>query len=63
VALKLNISEEKERFLLDTGADVSVINSRNVIGTAKFEPRRKTRLKGINGAVIVTHGTVEANIF
>jgi hypothetical protein len=48
--------------LLDTGADVSVISSKKLIGTTKFEPRRKTRLKSVNGAVIETHGIVEANI-
>jgi hypothetical protein len=33
-----------------------------VIGTTEFEPRKKTRLKRVNGAVIETHGVVEANI-
>jgi hypothetical protein len=57
------MSEEKELlFLLDTGADVSVISSKKLIGTTKFEPRRKTWLKSVNEAVIETHGIVEAKI-
>ena len=62
VTLKFDISEKELLFLLDTGADVSIINSRKVIGTTKFEPRRKTRLKSVNEAIIESHGIVAANV-
>jgi hypothetical protein len=59
----LDISEEEELlFLLDTGADMSVINSKKLIGTTKFDPQGKIRLKSVNGAIVETHGVVEANI-
>jgi hypothetical protein len=59
----LDISEEKELlFLLHMGADVSVRNSQKVIGTTKFDPQRKIRIKSVNGAIVETHGVVEANI-
>jgi hypothetical protein len=63
IKLKLDISKEKELHLLvDTGADVSVINSKKLISTTEFEPRQKVRLKSVDGSVVETHGLVKAQV-
>jgi hypothetical protein len=63
IAMKLSISKQKELFfLLDTGADVSVLSSKKLIGETRFEPLQKVRLKSANGSIVETHGLVKAEI-
>jgi hypothetical protein len=63
IELKLDISEEKGLFfLLDTGADVSVVKSKKLIGTTEFESQQKVRLKCIDGSVVETHGLVKTQV-
>jgi hypothetical protein len=57
---KLDISKEKGLFfLLDTGADVSVIKSTRLIDSTEFEPWKKVKLKCIDGSIVETHGLVQ----
>jgi hypothetical protein len=63
IRFKIDISKEDELyFLVDTGADVSIISSKKLIGTTEFEPRQKVRLKSFDGSIVETHGLVSANI-
>jgi hypothetical protein len=63
IKLTLDISKEEDLlFLLDTGADVSVINSKKLINTTEFEPQQKVRLKSVHGSVVETHGLVKAQV-
>jgi hypothetical protein len=48
--------------LVDSGADVSLLRSKNLLGAAEFEPEEKIRIKSVNGSVIETHGSIEAKI-
>lgn len=49
-------------FLVDSGADISLIKSEKLLGTATFEPRDRVRVKSVNGAIIETHGRIETRI-
>jgi hypothetical protein len=63
IKLTLDISKENELFfLLNTGADVSVINSKKLISTTEFEPQQKVRLKCVDGSIVETHGLVKAQV-
>jgi hypothetical protein len=63
VKFRLDISRDRELyFLLDTGADVSIIKSEKLIGSTEFEPREKVKLKGVEGSIVETHGSVNARI-
>jgi len=46
-------------FLVDSGADISLIKSEKLLGTATFEPRDRVLVKSVNGAFIETHGRIE----
>jgi hypothetical protein len=48
--------------LWDTGADVSVINSKKLISTAEFQPQQKVRLESVDGSVVETLGLVKAQV-
>ena len=49
-------------FLIDTGADISLIKGNKLIGTTEYDPGRKVRVKCVDGSPIETHGIVEARI-
>jgi hypothetical protein len=49
----------KLHFLVDSGADISLIKSEKLLGAATFEPRDRVRVKSVNGAIIETHGRIE----
>lgn len=48
--------------MLDTGAEVSVIKSKRLIGSTRLDPQRKVRLKSVDGSIIETHGVVKARV-
>jgi predicted aspartyl protease len=63
IKFKLDIGRDEELyFLLDTGADVSIIKSEKLIGSTEFEPREKIKLKSVDGSIVETHGSVTAKI-
>ena len=49
-------------FLVDTGADVSLIKGSKLKGATEFNPDAKVRIKCVDGSPMETHGTVDANI-
>ena len=52
----------KLHFLVDSGADISLVKSYKLSGTAQFEPRDRVRVKSVEGSVIETHGSIETRI-
>ena len=50
---------EKLQLLVDSGADISLLKCRRLLGTADFEPRDRVRVKSVEGSVIETHGSIE----
>jgi hypothetical protein len=63
VRLNLNISEEKGLlFLKDTGADLSLVKEKKLIGSTRYDPRKKVKVESVEGSEIETFGTVEAKV-
>jgi len=53
---------EKLHLLVDSAADISLLKSRKLLGTAEFEPRDGVRAKSVEGSVIETRGSIETKI-
>jgi hypothetical protein len=53
---------EKLHLLVDSGANISLLKSRRLLGTAQFEPRDRVRVKSVEGYVTETHGSTETKI-
>jgi transposase InsO family protein len=49
-------------FLVDSGADISLVKSEKLLSTAEFEPKDRVRVKSIEGSMIETHGSLETQI-
>jgi hypothetical protein len=47
---------------VDSGADISLVKSEKLLGTAEFEPRDRVRVKCIDGSILETHGSIETRI-
>jgi hypothetical protein len=47
---------------MDTGADISLLKSKRLLGEVEFEPRDRVRMSGVEGSVIETHGSTENKI-
>ena len=61
--LELDLSkEDKLYFLVDSGADISLVKSQKLLGTVEFEPRDRVRVKRVDGSILVTHGRIETRI-
>jgi len=62
--LKVDVSrvEEELLFLVDTGADVSLLKGSKLVGTAEFNPDKRIKVKCVDGSGIETHGAIEAKI-
>ena len=57
ITLELYVSQgHKVYFLVDIGADISLVKSYKLLGTAEFEPKDRVR---VEGSVIETHGSIE----
>jgi hypothetical protein len=63
VELNLDVENACTLYLLiDSGADVSILKSARLRGTAEFEPKDKIRIRSVEGSVIETHGSIGTNI-
>ena len=63
ITLELDTSQgHKLYFLVDSGADITLVKSYKLLGTAEFEPKDGVRVKSIGGAVIETHGSIQTRI-
>jgi hypothetical protein len=63
VAFELDICQGRQLyFLVDSGADISLVKSQKLLSTAEYEPKDRVRVRGVEGSSIETHGTVETKI-
>jgi len=61
--LELDVSQGHKLYLLvDSGADISLVKSYKLLGTAEFEPKDRVRVQKVEGSVIETHGSIETRI-
>ena len=61
--LELDVSQgHKLHFLVDGGADMSLVKSHKLFGTAEFDPKVRVCVKSVEGSVIETHGSIETRI-
>ena len=61
--MKVDISKEDELlFLIDTGADISLLKGNKLIGTTEYDPENKEKVKCLDGSPMETHGVLEARI-
>jgi predicted aspartyl protease len=61
--LRIDNSEEYGLlFLIDTGADVSLLKGDKLIGATEYDPERKVKVKCVDGSPVETHGVLEARI-
>jgi hypothetical protein len=61
--LELDVSQgHKLYFLVDSGADISLVKSYQLLGTAEFEPKDRVCVKSVEGSAIKTNGSIETRI-
>ena len=59
----MNIIKENELlFLVDTGADISLLKGDKLIGTTEYDPYRKVKVKCVDCSPMETYGVLEAKI-
>ena len=47
---------------MDSGADISLVKSKKLLGTGEFEPRDRVRVKSVDGSILETHGSIETRV-
>ena len=61
--LKVNISKEDNLlFLIDTGADISLLKGNKLTGTTEYDPEKEVKVKCVDGSPMETHGVLEARV-
>ena len=59
VTFELDVSQEhKLYFLVDSGADISLVKSEKLLSTAEFEPKDRVPVKSVDVSIIETHGSL-----
>jgi hypothetical protein len=60
---EVNVSKARKlQFLVDTGADMSLIKSIKLVREKKFDLHRSMKVKSIDGSVMQTYGVTEADV-
>jgi len=49
--------------MVDSGADINLIKSCKLLGTAEFEPKDRVSVKSVEGSVVEIHGSIETGIW
>ena len=63
ITLELDVSKgDKLYFLVDSGADISLVKGQKLLGTTEFEPRDRVRVKCVDGSTLESHGNIETLI-
>jgi hypothetical protein len=62
--LKVDISKEREGllFLIDTGADISILKGNKLMGSTEFGPSGRVKVRCVDGSTIDTHGVIKATV-
>jgi hypothetical protein len=61
--MNLDVGNDCTLYLLvDSGADVSLLKSASMLGTAEFEPKESMRIRNVEGSVIETYGSIETKL-
>ena len=60
--LAVDISNDELLFLIDTGADISLLKAEKLLGNTEANPKMKVKVKCVNGSSIETDGLVEARV-
>ena len=47
---------------MDSGADISLVKSKKLLGMAEFEPRDQVRVKSVEGSMIETYGSLDTHV-
>jgi hypothetical protein len=64
VSMRSDISNGNELlFLVDTGADISLLKPDNLDKTKQFDPKGRVKVKGVSGSTIQTLGTVQTVMY
>jgi hypothetical protein len=64
VALTVDVSRtDKQKFLADTGADISVVRDSRLKPGCNLKPDNVIKIKGISNGVMKTKGTVNLRLF
>jgi len=66
ITLELDVSQGHKllvHFLVDSGADSSLVKRYKLLGTAEFAPNDMVRTKSVEGSVVETHGSIESRIW
>ena len=59
----LDVSKgEKLYFLVDSGADISLVKCKKLLRTVEYEPKDRVLVKSIGGSTFETHGGIETRI-
>ena len=48
--------------MVDSRADISLVQIEELLGTAEFQPRERVRVKSVEGSMIETHGSLETQV-
>jgi hypothetical protein len=62
INLTVDMSNEELLFLIDTGADISLLKADKLIGSTEVDPTRKVKVKCVNASPIERDGVVEASV-
>jgi hypothetical protein len=60
--LKVDVSSEELLFLVDTGADISLLKAEKLVENAEVDRKRKVTVKCVNGSPIETDGLIEVKV-
>jgi hypothetical protein len=60
--LTVDVSNEELLFFIDTGADISLLKAEKLTVSTEVDPRRKVKVKCVNGSPNETDGLVEAKV-
>jgi len=55
-------NRQKLHLLVDSGAGISLLKSRRLLGTAELKPRDRVQVKSVEGSIIETHKSIETKI-
>lgn len=62
VNIKLDLSDSKCQFIIDSGSDISLIKANRIKPMQQYNPKDKCSISGIGSGIIETYGSTTSNI-